>query len=270
MQFCNFAIFDTLTDGNQKEKPYLCQLVTNNINVLMILISNQKKNAEKDSAVAEKSSEIRKEFDISVPHKSFFGKSLIIDKKDKEEKKIKGRKEYKDEKNDPDTDFIRLIDHDKQIELIWDGKKEHRLEIGKTDATQRRFISILIYLNTEGAKENGYGIKHRYDYAWIYKAIVAGLFMGSDKLRFSSVSDYVRYVHDIVVKESLSMDVGDSDNINHYLNTVTVKDNSPSYKFKSEDEYECPFIFNRCDKKEANRRIGIVEEFVKMMDPRYN
>ena len=214
----------------------------------MILISSKKLNTE------DKEYQVQAEKFEQKNHFCFFANLHVLHTYDTEERKAIQRERYAIDRQECGRAYARLVDFEKHIDSIWDGKEERHLKIGPLDATERRFINALIYLNSTEAKASNHGIKHKYDYAWLYKAIIKdGYFLGNKKLNFKGVSDYVRYIKEIVKEYNLEQDIGDSDNINLYLNIVNT-------------DYT-PWHYN--DHKgftEDHRRNELVNIFIKLMD----
>ncbi|MBQ2210198.1 MAG: hypothetical protein II404_09575 [Prevotella sp.] len=188
--------------------------------------------------------------------KCFFSYSYVLDQDDDKKRKERKRREYSEDKENPQCGYAHIIDHEMHKEYIWDGREERQLDIGPLDETEKRFIKALIYLNSVQAERRGNGIIQQYDYAWVYRAIEKNLFMGSKKLKFKSVTEFVKYVHKIVQDYKLKVDIGNSDNINFYLKN-TFGDN-------------LAWRWRTLSLNETNRRNNIANAFVSMMNPLYN
>ena len=246
----NAAIFNILTDCNKKEKPYLCQLVTNKYTIMNINLKYyMKKFGKKEPAVPEKTLEIRKEFDISVPHKCF----LCINSHnwDTSEDEKKDRIRYEDYKKDHPKDGNALwnnwLEKPKPQKYVYINGKEETSSLDN-DKIHGLHLDLKFTLNCLHDKESRVRILHGYDYAFIKIAIDKVGFNGSKRLD-SSMPAFRKLIQD-----SGFDDICGEKTLNKYYSNV--KGQYPH------------FIFGDNRGKvlvEINRRIELINFFIDRM-----
>lgn len=207
-----------------------------------------KKFGKKEPAVPEKSSEILKEFDISVSHKCLYMHTTHPWDTSEDEKKDRIR--YEDYKKDHPKDGNALWNNwleNQPQKYVYINGKEYTFSLDNDNIQGLRF-DLKFTLNCLHGKESRVRILHGYDYAFIKIAIDKVEFNGRERL-FSSMPDFRKLIQDLGFD-----DICGEKTLNKYYSNVN-------------GQYP-HFIFGDNRGKvlaEINRRNELINNFINLM-----